>query len=161
MSVSICPQELIYKEFFSQGDLVCVSVHWLLNGMWDCLTSDWRVSFYAIMSTFLMSVLCVCVCVCAGKGHGEQAQWDDGPGESVHPRTTDKLHGTYRHAHIQVSANPTLLPLTSHHFTGVEHRYRNFILYILLAKISQARVSYLCVTPSYRPKHREAYCSNC
>lgn len=52
--------------------------------------------------------MCVCVFVCAGKSHGEQAQRDDGQRESIHPRTTDKLHGTYRHAHLQVRTKTTL-----------------------------------------------------
>ena len=74
------------------------------------LFSTWLkcMSFYTMLSSLLMSVFilcvfpCVSVFVCTGKSHGEQAQRDDGQRKSVHPRTTDKLHGTYRHAHLQV-----------------------------------------------------------
>lgn len=43
--------------------------------------------------------LCI-VWVCVGEGNGEQAQWDDGQGEGVHPRVTDQLYGAHRNAHL-------------------------------------------------------------
>lgn len=104
MHVSVIPQELIYKEFFSQGDLVRLSSR-MLSGDIEHLAE-----LYVIIqiSELIPHVCAMCACcLCAGESHGEQAEWDDGQRESIYPRTTDQLHGAYRHAHLQVCTNLT------------------------------------------------------
>lgn len=66
----MCLQELIYKEFFSQGDLVCVSVHRLLNGMWHLSTSVWRLCY--------LTVTHICVCV-----HAQEKAMGNRPSEMM------------------------------------------------------------------------------
>lgn len=60
ITASLSPQELIYKEFFSQGDLVCVSVHCLLNDMWNYLASGSSASFYTMLVYYSCPSLCPC-----------------------------------------------------------------------------------------------------
>lgn len=48
MSASMSPQELIYKEFFSQGDLVCFRAHRLLNVKCEILWQVAEVCHYTL-----------------------------------------------------------------------------------------------------------------
>lgn len=99
-------QELIYKEFFSQGDLVGTWQGWAwpmllagTNGMGGMgseqrgLAWEWEEVSLALTP----------LTIHAGESHGEQPTGDDGPGESLHPRAADQLHGAHCHAHLQVS----------------------------------------------------------